>query len=76
MNLPFDYSRCVGMDNWATKEVGEPHRIDEQCNACRRREPGHPTRQVYLKPAPDVMGVCLHRIAPAAPVSSRRAEAE
>lgn len=66
MKLPWDYSRCVGMDNWQTKKTSDPSSIDSQCNECRRREPGHPKWQVYLKHAPDAQGVCMHRIAPVA----------
>lgn len=26
MNLPYDYHRCVGKTDWATKEPGKPER--------------------------------------------------
>lgn len=56
--LPFDFYRCLGM-----RVAGDPASINQICNACRRREPGHPTRQRYLQP--DVHeGVCMHRIGP------------
>ena len=65
MNLPCDYSRCVGMTNWRTKTPGEPERIERQCNDCRRREPGHPERQVYLKaPESAYDDPCPHYIGP------------
>ena len=51
MKLPFDYYRCVGMTNSRTKASGTPERMEPQCNDCRRREPGHPDRQVYIAPA-------------------------
>ncbi len=65
MNLPFDYSRCVGATNWATKPPGEPERLARQCNDCRRREPGSPDRQVYLAPSDDARaGACMNYLGP------------
>lgn len=67
MNLPWDFSRCVGQTNWSTKEPGEPERLHPTCNGCRRREPGHEHRQVYIAPAIEVpTGFCPNRIAPEA----------
>ena len=65
MTLPYDYSRCAGQTDWRTKEPGKPEKLDAQCVECRRREPGHTDRQVYLGPQIDESGVCLHRIGPA-----------
>jgi len=39
-NLPFDISRCIGIDNKIL------------CNSCRRKEPGHSSYQSYFS-APD-----------------------
>ena len=65
MTLPYDYSRCAGATNWRTKAPGEPERIEQQCNDCRRREPGHPERQVYLAPLDAARdGLCMHYIGP------------
>lgn len=35
--LPFDTARCIGIDS-------------DLCQICRRREPGHPTRQTFINP--------------------------
>lgn len=67
MTLKYDFPRCVGQTNWSTKEPGEPERLHPTCNECRRREPGHPERQVYIAPAFEVpTGFCPNRIAPEA----------
>jgi hypothetical protein len=63
MNLPYDFSRCVGATDWATKEIGKPETLQPECVACRRREPGHPTRQVYIAVALDA-SKCINRIKP------------
>lgn len=67
MTLPFDYSRCVGQTyvKYGSNEQKTPALCDA-CRECRRREPGHPTRQVYVAPAIDSVGVCDNRIGPAA----------
>ena len=65
MSLPYDYSRCVGQTDWQTKSPDQPEQMNKVCNDCRRREPGHPDRQVYLKPNFDRFGRCDHKIGPA-----------
>ncbi len=37
--LPFDVARCAGFENMGI------------CQMCRRKEAGHPTRQVYIYPS-------------------------
>jgi len=53
MGLPYDIARCKGTQH-------------PLCQACRRREPGHPERQPYMAP-PIEHGYCVHRIAPPLP---------
>lgn len=48
MSLPYDYARCYGVR-------------DPLCEKCRRRDPGHPTRQVFIAPAWD-NGECRNLI--------------
>ena len=38
-HLPFDVARCAGFENMGV------------CIMCRRKEAGHPTRQVYIYPS-------------------------
>lgn len=64
MTLPYDVSRCAGLTNWREKPSGTPDKLQPQCNDCRRREPGHPDRQVYLAPHLDELMQCIHRIGP------------
>lgn len=65
--LPFDKWRCVGATyEAATGPQSHPETVTklfDPCNACRRREPGHPTRQVYIAPAA-LWRACENRIAP------------
>ena len=44
-HLPYDVARCIGTSN-------------PVCTNCRRREPGHPTRQLFVTPPPDVNDTC------------------
>jgi len=37
--LPFDVARCAGFENMGI------------CHICRRKDAGHPTRQVYIYPS-------------------------
>lgn len=58
MTLPYDIARChdTAMRPQPSQRI--------QCNTCRRREPGHPTRQAYMAPPDlDSHGVCPLRIA-------------
>lgn len=50
MTLPYDIARCNGANH-------------QLCQACRRREPGHPERQWQVAPAIDG-DLCLHFIPP------------
>lgn len=62
MPLPYSFYRCVGVI--LVTEQGDIGHAPE-CIECRRREPGHPTRQRYLEPeSVNDNGRCDHRIAP------------
>lgn len=64
MTLPYAFYRCVGqiLPRQDDETPPVPHR---NCNDCRRREPGHPDRQIYLVPILDIWtGECPHRIEP------------
>jgi hypothetical protein len=64
MTLPYDYSRCAGQI--LPKEVDWiPPKLHRNCNDCRRREPGHPERQIYIVPILELSsGACVNRIIP------------
>ena len=47
--LPFDVARCAGFENMGI------------CHLCRRKEAGHPTRQVYIYPSAE-NGKCVNLI--------------
>ena len=47
--LPFDVARCAGFENMGI------------CHLCRRKEAGHPTRQVYIYPSAE-NGKCVDLI--------------
>lgn len=49
MALPFDIARCIGISR------------DTLCATCRRLEPGHEWRQIYIAPAWD-KGQCRNYI--------------
>lgn len=58
MSLPFDVARCKGS---GSEENGEWY-WREGCEDCRRREPGHPERQVYMSPPAIIAFECEYRI--------------
>ncbi len=66
--LPWDYSRCVGKPQInrmvLVTDLQNPATwtLHPTCNACRRREPGHPERQIYMAPALEEDGTCVNRI--------------
>ena len=65
--LPFDFHRCAGQavvtdtPNSNKKQLS----LEPVCNDCRRREPGHATRQIYIAPAVNY-GKCDNKIEPEA----------
>lgn len=69
MTLPYDYARCTS--RIVTQKIpGQTTAItisrgQAECARClRRTSPGHPTRQVYMYPPPQVDGKCPKRIGP------------
>jgi len=61
MTLPFDVARCAGV---GFPDESVPGGIDwrEGCEDCRRREPGHPERQVHMTPPAIIVFECESRI--------------
>ena len=64
MNLPFDYARCVGATFIKRDAHTEAPAFLEPCVDCKRRQPGHPTRQSYVAPMLSEVTICDNRIAP------------
>jgi len=69
MTLSFDFSRCIGQNqlpNPTVAELSDPRRwmLHPSCIECRRREPGHLTRQTYVAPAVQEDGYCGNRLGP------------
>jgi len=63
--LCFQFSRCVGQSLTQDRGGVKIPELHPQCNDCRRREPGHPDRQVYVMPNLDwLTGQCDNRIGP------------
>lgn len=69
MTLPYDVARCEG--RITTRKLGQIASVRvtsnagySECVQCRRREPGHPDRQIYMPVPAFVDGKCPERIEP------------